>query len=42
LRARLGAAARDRVEAHYSRDSMIKRFEEFYYRLMGIPLPRTE
>jgi glycosyltransferase involved in cell wall biosynthesis len=35
LRARLGAAARDRVEARYSRDGMIQRFEEFYAQLVN-------
>ena len=35
LAARLGAAARRRVEKRYSRPAMVRRFEEFYWRLVG-------
>jgi len=31
---RLAAAARKRVEAEFSREAMVRRFEEFYERLM--------
>jgi glycosyltransferase involved in cell wall biosynthesis len=33
LRTRLGAAARQRVEEHYSREAMVRRFEAFYDKL---------
>ena len=33
-----GAAARERVCGHYSRDAMRLRFEQFYLRLAGVPV----
>jgi glycosyltransferase involved in cell wall biosynthesis len=35
LAARLGAAARQRVEEHYSRPAMVRRFETYYLSLFG-------
>jgi glycosyltransferase involved in cell wall biosynthesis len=31
----LGRAARLRVEAHFSREKMVERFENFYFELVG-------
>ncbi len=36
LAARLGAAARRRVEQRYSRPAMVRRFEDFYQGLVGV------
>jgi L-malate glycosyltransferase len=35
LAARLAREGRRRVEAHYSREAMVRRFERFYLRLVG-------